>query len=174
MSFDYDRYLIQHKDNVIKGFKWLQENLPDLFLSDDGHDMEYLTCYMHDKSKDSPDEYRAYDEYFYGNNKSWQVVQDFNKAWLLHIHRNPHHWQYWVLINDDPNEGEIIIDMPRHYIIEMICDWWSFSWQKGDLTEIFKWYEDRKEYIKLSDKTRKTVEHILKLIASKIEEPKGK
>ena len=43
----------------------------------------------------------------------------------------------------------------------MICDWWSFSWQKGDLGEIFNWYDEHSDYIKLSPKTRKTVEDIL-------------
>lgn len=89
------------------------------------------------------------------------MVQDFNYAWLNHIHRNPHHWQHWILLNDEPNEGEIILDIPYHYILEMICDWWAFSWAKGDLTEIFNWYDQHKSYMKLSEKTRKTVEDIL-------------
>ena len=51
--------------------------------------------------------------------------------------------------------------MSLNYIIEMICDWWSFSWKQNNLNEIFKWYEERKDYIKLSDYTRKKVEDIL-------------
>lgn len=123
--------------------------------------------------KTEPDEYDAYDKYFYGKNRSYQVMQDFNYAWLRHIHRNPHHWQYWVLINDDPDLDEIILDMPDIYIIEMICDWWSFGWSKGDLTEIFKWYEERKEHIKLSEKTRRSVENILNMMKAKLSEANG-
>ena len=52
----------------------------------------------------------------------------------------------------------------------MICDWWSFSWAVGNLTEIFNWYDERKEYIKLSDETRTTVENILCKIESKLKE----
>ena len=99
--------------------------------------------------------------YFYGGNRSYAVVQEFNYAWLRHIHRNPHHWQYWILVNDDPDEGEVVMDMPYNYIIEMICDWWAFSHMKGDLTEIFKWYDEHRDYMKLSDNTRKEVEWIL-------------
>lgn len=51
--------------------------------------------------------------------------------------------------------------MPHKYIIEMICDWWSFSWIKGDLFEIFAWYENHKNYIKLHPNTRLIVEEIL-------------
>lgn len=72
--------------------------------------------------------------------------------------------------NDDPDEGELVLDIPYNYIIEMICDWWSFSWAVGNLTEIFNWYDERKEYIKLSDETRTTVENILCKIESKLKE----
>lgn len=171
MSKEYDLYLEQHKGNVRKGFEWFQENLPGLI--ENIPNIEWWICFNHDNSKTQPDEYDAYDKYFYGKNRSYQVVQDFNYAWLQHIHRNPHHWQYWVLINDNSDLGEIILDMPDIYIIEMICDWWSFSWSKGDLTEIFKWYEERKEYIKLSEKTRRGVENILNMMKEKLSETDG-
>ena len=158
MSSQYDSYLEQHKANVKKGFEWIREHIPDILQGD--FDYEWQICLNHDHSKTEPDEYEAYDTYFYGGNRSFDVVQNFNKAWLLHIHRNPHHWQHWVLINDEPNEGEIIIQMPINYIVEMICDWWAFSWSKGDLTEMFSWYEERKNYIKMHKNTRKTVEDI--------------
>ena len=170
MSKEYDLYLEQHKANVAKGFEWFQKNLPGLI--EGIPDLEWQICYNHDQSKTQPDEYYAYDNYFYGGNRSYQVVQDFNYAWLNHLHRNPHHWQYWVLINDDKELGEMILDMPMKYIIEMICDWWSFSWTKADLYEIFNWYEGRKDYIKLSEKTRKTVEDILSKIKVKLDEMK--
>lgn len=160
MSAEYDRYLAEHKANVKKGFDWLRTYLPALV---DGIG-EWNTNFAHDASKSEEDEYKAYDAYFYGRNRSYQVVQDFNRAWLLHIHRNPHHWQHWVLINDDPKEGEILLDMPMEYIIEMICDWWSFSWKTGNLFEIFKWYEEHKDYIKLSKRTRIIVENVLENI----------
>lgn len=161
MSREYDNYLTEHKSNVARGFHWIQEHLPELIPAEDGIDYEHQICFAHDKSKNESDEYDAYDAYFYGRNRSFQVVQDFNYAWLNHIHRNPHHWQHWILLNDEPNEGEIILDIPYHYILEMICDWWTFSWAKGDLTEIFNWYDQHKSYMKLSEKTRKTVEDIL-------------
>lgn len=164
MSVQYDNYLQLHKNNVYKGFEWIQQNLPDLLVDGVG----WQTEFAHDTSKTDPDEYEAYDAYYYGGNRSYQVVQDYNRAWLLHLHRNPHHWQYWVLINDDPNEGEIVLDMPDNYILEMICDWWAFSWAKGNLKEIFGWYDEHKDYMKLSDRTRKNVELILSKIKEKL------
>lgn len=169
MSREYDLYLEQHKGNVAKGFYWIRENLPELLEQSNTIDLEHQICFAHDASKTEPDEYNAYDKYFYGRNRSYQVVQDFNNAWLKHIHRNPHHWQHWVLINDNPKEGEIIMDMPYNYIIEMICDWWAFSWNSDNLFEIFKWYHEHKDYMKLSKNTRKQVNYILGLLNYKLQ-----
>lgn len=166
MSVQYDNYLTEHKENVAKGFRWLQENIPEVI--EDG--FEWQICFNHDASKTDLEEYDAYDAYFYGNNRSYSVVQNFKKAWLRHIHNNPHHWQHWILINDEPKEGMVVIDMPYIYVVEMICDWWSFSWTKGDLNEIFGWYEDRKDYMKLSANTRRSVEYILGKMKDKLEE----
>lgn len=171
MSKEYDLYLEEHKANVAKGFHWLREHLPKFV---DGHEgLEWQICYNHDASKSDLEEYEAYDRYFYGGNRSYMVVECFNYAWLRHIHKNPHHWQHWVLINDDPGEGEKIMDMPIHYILEMICDWWAFSWKAGDLREIFKWYDQHKDYMKLSDFTRTNVEIILNEINKKLDELEG-
>ena len=169
MSRQYNEYLEKHKNGVKKAFEWIRNNLPEVLINNESN-YEWQICYNHDTSKTEMDEYFAYDNYFYGGNRSYQVVQDFNKAWLTHIHRNPHHWQHWVLINNNPKEGEIIIDIPHLYIIEMICDWWSFSWNSGKLDEIFSWYDEHKDYMKLSDSTRKTVESILEQIKTKLEE----
>lgn len=166
MSVQYDNYLTEHKENVAKGFRWLKENIPEVI--EDG--LEWQICFNHDASKTDPEEYDAYDAYFYGNNRSYSVVQNFKKAWLRHIHNNPHHWQHWILINDEPKEGMVVIDIPYIYVVEMICDWWAFSWTKGDLNEIFRWYEDRKDYMKLSANTRISVEYILGKMKDKLEE----
>ena len=168
MSEQYDRYLEEHRANVKKGYDWIKENLP--YAIRPGMDLDWHMEFGHDQSKNEPDEYEAYDAYFYGRNRSYKVVQDFRKAFLLHINRNPHHWQHWILINDDPNEEELVMDMPYEYILEMVCDWWSSSWAKGDLNEIFNWWEEHEEYIKLSVKTRQTVVDILSSIKIKLKE----
>ncbi len=166
MSVQYGKYLDEHISNVVKGYEWIEENLPELVNDEDyGPLIRY-----HDRSKYDPEEYSAYDAYFYGRNKTPEVKENFNRAWLHHIHNNPHHWQHWVLINDDPGEGMVILDMPHEYIIEMVCDWWAFSWKKGNLHEIFSWYDAHKAYMKLSDQTRATVEDILAKIKDKLEE----
>lgn len=166
MSYKYDQYLNNHKKNVGRGLAWLQNTLPELLEEDFDYEWVFNVC--HDFSKDLKDEYEAYDAYFYGGNRSFKVVEEFNRAWLNHIHRNTHHWQHWILLNDDPKDGTIILDMPEHSIIEMVCDWWSFGWESGNLNEIFKWYDERKNYIQLSPNTRKKVEDILDKMREKL------
>ena len=158
MSAEYTDYIIEHRDNVCKGFEWLVTHIPEILEGIDIKDMRFQLS-EHDKTKVSIEEYDAYDKYFYGK-KTNEVEEAFNKAWLHHIHHNPHHWQHWVLINDDEECGTIAIEMPYNYVIEMICDWWSFSWKVGKLGEIFKWYKAH-DNIVLHPKTREQVERIL-------------
>ena len=174
---EYENYLITHINNVKKAYTWLKEHIPDI-LSEHNYADE-IAYYgelddiiaKHDSSKYNkiPDaenyyelkcEYDQYSDYFYGE-KTPEVKTRFDYAWLSHIHDNPHHWQHWLLQNDDPNIGLRVLDMPYVFIIEMICDWWSFGWKQNKLDELFTWYENNKSGIILSPKTRKTVEHIL-------------
>lgn len=59
--------------------------------------------------------------------------------------------------------------MPMNYIIEMICDWWFFSWNDGDLFEIFTWYGANKDIIKLSAWTKISVDNILNMMKTILE-----
>jgi len=164
VSEKYDEYLKRHREAVRQAYQWIEENIPGLRDSKTARAVE-----THDASKNEPDEYEAYDAYFYGR-KTRETVERFNEAWLTHIHRNPHHWQHWVLINDDPEEGTVVLEMPYPDILEMICDWWAFSWVKGDRKEIFQWYDARSQYIRLAPKTRIIVEDILGELRRKLED----
>ena len=160
MIQEYDDYLTSHINNVKLGFDWLYVNLPELFSS---YDADFLGDRIshHDESKWGEEEYFAYCEYFYGE-KTPEVEENFDYAWLHHQHSNPHHWQHWLLREDD---GDIkALEIPYEYILELICDWWSFSWKKNDLYEIFNWYEDNKKKIILNEKTKIIVENLLKQI----------
>ena len=164
MSFEYDCYISEHKDNVMKAYKWIKNNIPEVLKPNINYDAVILN---HDSSKTNIDEYKAYDKYYYGDNVSYADKQEYKKAWLTHIHRNPHHWEHWILIQDN-GETEIL-EMPHQFIIEMICDWWSFSFRQGELDEIFKWYYDH-ENIQLHPNTKKEVEYVLDSINKKIKE----
>ena len=131
--------------------------------------VEWQCTNAHDQSKYDNEEQDAYDKYFYGN-RSYEVVQNFNYAWLQHIHKNPHHWQHWILINDDSDLGIVALEIPLNYIIEMICDWWSFSWRSGDLYEIFDWYAKHRDGMQMNAISRRIVEDILNKIRTKLDD----
>jgi len=79
---------------------------------------------MHDLSKFRPSEFIPYSQYFYGctcGEQPPEVQAAFDKAWLLHQHRNAHHWQFWVLREDDGDTKRL--EMPMTYLTEMVADW---------------------------------------------------
>ena len=160
MSVEYNTYIIEHVDNVKKAYFWLRDHniIKNLNLDDQIN--------SHDLSKYTEEEYDPYDAYFYGN-KTKKVKENFDYAWLHHIHANPHHWQHWVLINDE--DGTHALEMPKEYVVEMISDWWAFSHKSGNLYEIFDWYKSHKKNMILHEKTRNLVEDILDKIKTELD-----
>ena len=158
----YDEYLHTHINAVKTAFDWLVANLPELFKDYDA-DMLGTIIVNHDASKWDDEEYFAYCEYFYGEHKdeTW-VKDDFDYAWLHHQHNNSHHWQHWLLREDDG--GTKALEMDYICVLEMVSDHWAFSWVKGDLFEIFNWYEHNKEKMILHPNTRALYESILEKI----------
>lgn len=107
----------------------------------------------HDASKFWVDEFEPYANYFYlpdgqpryRDSISDRIQSDFDYAWLHHIHYNPHHWQHWILRNDDTSLH--VLEMPYTYIHEMVADWmgasmaytgsWDMTdWLQGNLKKI--------------------------------------
>lgn len=172
MSAEYDEYLKKHIANVRKGYHWIKKSAPEI-LKEFNPPIDYeWHIFFHDDTKTIPCEYDPYDKYFYGGKAPTKKdTIEFEYAWLQHIHSNPHHWQHWILHCDDGRT--LALDMPYGYVVEMICDWWSFSWDSGDLYEIFDWYNHNKKNIKLSRKTRKEVEEILDILYKTIERVRG-
>ncbi len=161
--FKYLKYVLKHKWFVMiacfkKGLYW--QGL------------------IHDLSKFRFSEFISYARHFYGGcNESkykkmaqtkggYSKSQDkkdasFDYAWLVHIHRNPHHWQHWILIQDE--DDDVILDMPKKYISEMICDWRGAGKAQGRFqpNELQDWYEAHKNKMELSINTIKELEQIL-------------
>ena len=171
-NIEYYKYVRSHINNVKKGYRWLKRNLPELFARRNKLKIG-LTVARHDKSKLSPNaEFKPYRDHFYGQNIKDKEAEknNFAKAWNHHQKTNKHHWQYWVLVKGDGTYKTL--DMPYENIIEMICDWWSFSWKDNNLYKIFEWYNRNKSSMILSGYTRNTVEGILRKMKNKLDELK--
>lgn len=77
----------------------------------------------HDLSKYSPKEL-SISEYYTGTKSPHEVCRDklgYSPSWMHHYHRNKHHWQYWLDMEDWPNKV-VPVKMPYKYVIEMFCD----------------------------------------------------
>lgn len=78
---------------------------------------------VHDLSKFSYEEFAPYARHFHGGG----APQAFARAWLHHIHHNPHHWDHWVFPdNYTPRDSFVergAVEMPGRFVLEMIADW---------------------------------------------------
>jgi hypothetical protein len=133
----------------------------------------------HDLSKLLPSEWLPYCQYFYGGPHqaydtfpSWlkyefdcwkyskeHVEQEFDQAWLFHQHRNNHHWQYWLLKNDD---GSLVaLQMPNKYVTEMVCDWVGAGRAITGKYEVKEWWQKNQDKMILHSSTFKRVQHLI-------------
>jgi len=93
---------------------------------------------IHDWSKFLPSEYRTYKNRFTGKG---YTQEDWKKAWLHHIHFNPHHYQHWMLSGEP-------LPMPDVFIKEMVIDWIGAGREYEGSWNIQEWVD--KNYRKLS------------------------
>jgi hypothetical protein len=106
----------------------------------------------HDWSKFLPSEWIPYAMYFNADGSETA----FNEAWLLHQHRNDHHWQYWVLRNDD---GSVeCLQMPEKVWREMLADWMGAGRAITGRWECAEWYAKNRDKIQLHPNTRAFIE----------------
>lgn len=105
---------------------------------------------LHDWSKFRPSEFFPYAKYFYGKyegDEKVKVNENFNKAWLHHIHRNKHHWQYWILREDDGDTKHIPI--PRKHLKEMLADWHGAGKAINGKKDTVNWYNKNRHKIEM-------------------------
>ena len=129
---------------------------------------------IHDWSKFLPSEWFPYTRSFYGDYPKAseiykqlpsytgltkeKVRSDFDYAWCHHQHWNKHHWQYWILVQDEDKKK--VLPIPKKYLIEMVCDWIGAGKAQGK-PDIIAWYEENKNKMVLEDNTRKEIEQVL-------------
>jgi hypothetical protein len=118
---------------------------------------------IHDWQKFTPAEWTPYVKSFYGpheyNERPPSLVAAFDKAWLHHIHHGPHHWEYWILREDDGDTKAL--PMPANYIMEMLADWSGAGKAIHGNPDPHDWYFANAENIVLEHKTRQNVEMLL-------------
>jgi hypothetical protein len=112
---------------------------------------------IHDWSKLTPAEWGPYVRTFYAKEKA--RAGEFDKAWLHHQHRNPHHWQHWLLQEDD---GDLkALRMPDKLVREMVADWMGAGRAITGKWDVASWYEANTHKITLHPEVRVRVENLI-------------
>ena len=142
----YLKYLVRHKWWVFIGCRRMK--------------VPFLRALTHDWSKFLPSEWFPYVASFYGPQPRTQEVKTaFDRAWLHHIHFNPHHWQHWILREDDGDTK--VLQIPETYVREMVADWYGAGKAISGKNDVLAWYAKNREKIVLHDSTRHLTEYLL-------------
>lgn len=169
--WQYLNYVLRHKWHV---FLWCcRYGIP-------------IAGIVHDLSKLTPSEWFPYVDKFYGGKwperhygdvrgalgdkytQPW-VDARFDEAWNHHQKRNPHHWQYWILLEDS---GAVKpLNMPLRYRKEMLADWRGASIAINGKDNTREWYRANRDKMQLHPDTRAWVEWQLGWLATINGEP---
>jgi hypothetical protein len=112
---------------------------------------------IHDLDKFRPSMWGPYVRAFYRHERPVEE-KDFLLAWLGHIHRNPHHWQWWILLHDD--SGRTVFEMPLRYRREMLADWRGAGRAQGK-PDTVAWYLKNRSNMSLHPFTQAWIEEQL-------------
>ena len=149
---EYRRYIENHILNVRKAYRAMRDNT--YLNSNSNSDIKAALITLgedienHDASKWGDSEFEAYRVRWYPvtEEEKENAAKDedwlpYKEAWEHHYHVNQHHPEYWY----DEEEGVPMRDMPLHRILEMICDWESFSFiGKGNAVDYWAKARERK------------------------------
>lgn len=116
---------------------------------------------VHDLSKFTPAEWGAYARTFFTEKGEPAFIRtdEFVRAWVRHMNRNPHHWQFWVYV--DMKRVTRAAAMPEKYAREMVADWMAAGRAIHGVWEWRGWYAEHADKMVLHEDTRELVEGIL-------------
>lgn len=124
---------------------------------------------VHDWHKFLPSEWFPYVHYFFNADGTRCQRRDrtgyykptdtgdaeFDYAWFLHQKRGRHHWQFWVLPEDE--SGVKILPVPDQYRKEMLADWRGAGRAQGT-PDVRKWWMTNRDKLQLHPETRAWIE----------------
>ena len=113
----------------------------------------YIHAFTHDLSKFLPSEWLPSVRFYFGDGDMprdgraafRQSDPAFNRNTLLHIHRNPHHWQHWIFLKDN---GDLVpVEIPEKYRRQLLADWRGAAKVKGNILREYYTKATQKEYL---------------------------
>lgn len=137
----YFSYVLRHKCHVGRGCRLFGVSTWRLL--------------KHDWTKFLPSEWFPYVAHFYGGRDVKRPhglgIADFDQAWLLHLHRHDHHWQHWILRNDDGSMN--VLEMPEASAREMVADWYGAGYAIHGCDDLANWFRQNVGKMVLHDST---------------------
>ena len=137
----------------------------------------YKQGLTHDLSKYSPTEFLVGCKYYQGNrspNNAEREETGVSKAWLHHKGRNRHHFEYWIDVSLNKEEGLVGNKMPVNYVAEMLCDRIAacevYRGKNYTSAAPMEYYEFTKKYITIHPETRALLEKLLTILKDEGEE----
>lgn len=137
----------------------------------------YWQGLTHDLSKYSPEEFWTGVRYYQGTrspNAAEREIIGFSRAWLHHKGRNKHHYEYWIDVSNNKEEGLVGNKMPLKYVAEMICDRIAacevYKGKNYTSASPLEYYEHTKMYITIHPETRALLEKLLIMLKEDGEE----
>lgn len=160
---EYFDYLTKHKANVIKAWNEMKKSISEIDFLMHWKIVDEMDWRVgnHDNSKFDEDEFIPYRQHFYPVPGEEQDDSAFQTACELHVHRNAHHWQYWIRPDGSFEEAYDVVDKICGYL-EMICDWQAMGYVKGDNALLY--YNMNKDSIKIDPNWIGFVEEVLRLV----------
>lgn len=149
--FKYLWYIIRHKYYVFVEGRKLK--------------VPYVRLILHDWTKFLPREWFPYAQWFYGgwrqdhysgeSSAPLELKSAYDYAWCHHMHKNDHHWQFWIMIFDVGEEKILpMSDVARR---EMLADWRGAGRALG-FPDTCGWYHKNRDNIRLNEETRAWIE----------------
>lgn len=159
---EYREYIQEHKENVMRAWKVMQERCKDEYFICDDWKFFHLDAWVkrHDDSKYSREEFEAYRRWFSPTKREKKrkerYAAKFQEALSHHYENNPHHWQYWI---GKPTKGYMGCLEKTLFHVEMVLDWTAMGYKFGDTA--LQYYKKHKGEIQISPDKVEFVERLL-------------
>lgn len=158
-------YILRHKFYVFKAGKVCEVSL--------------WRRLKHDWSKFSPREFFPYAEFFYGKQTyrrpgmtgkqsieaPLKVAENFDRALLGHLHRNDHHFEHWLMLQD----GKLVAKaMPEQAWRELCADYLAMEFTLNGNWDAISWYSKNVGNMVIHHETQHRIESLLKRAGARL------
>lgn len=169
---EYKEYIDKHINNVKQSFEDLlrlvpSNELPELLQDEETIQRLRMVMDKHDNSKYSDLEFEGYRKHFYPVDDTEKLnTEEYELAWLHHYSNNPHHWEYWCVLDPETGEFKLQDNIDEidymFYEVERVMDWCAMSRQFNN--RVKQWYSENSDRIIQPDFVKNLQTKLLDLV----------